>query len=118
MFEWVTILYALCIEASAITNPVALEDRFKFMKTKPVWAIPLILTMFILGISYMVYAFIWLFSDSYPLKVCGLVLCVMSVSALIPVAMKRKMHPIHQRIDSMVCFVTLSLIAYAKTKGW
>ena len=119
MIEWITLSFALILEATAITWPAKeLRDRLPILKCKSVWAALLVVPMFLLSISYLLFSFIWALSGVPPTKVCGGIILIISVLELFGVASGRPRNTFLKRLDGAVCFVCLALIAYTKTKGW
>ena len=122
MIEWITILYAIIMEAIVITRPdLVVSDRLPFLKRKTVWVLVIAAGMLGLSISYLVFQFIWIATDSQPIKFCGAVLLIISGISLLMSSnspTKRKWLILWRQVDAGVCFACLTIIAYAKLKGW
>ena len=119
MLEWITILFALFLEATSVTWPARdLPNRIPFLKWRSVWALPLIVLMFLLSISYLVFSFVWALSEVPSIRVCGMTLLLVSFLEMFWMTRVGAKNPFLRRLDGALCFVCLTLIAYTKTKGW
>lgn len=119
MVEWITLTFALILEATSVTWPAKdLRDRIPFLKLRSVWALLLVVPMFLLSISYLLFSFVWAVSEVPPIRVCGGVILIISILELFWMNSGRPRNMFLKRLDGAVCFVCLALIAYARTKGW
>jgi len=119
MIEWITLFFAIILEATSVTWPGKdLRDRLPFLKQRSVWALLIAVPMFLLSISYLLFSFVWAVSEVPPIRVCGGVILIISLIELFGMVSKRPKSVFLKRIDGAVCFVCLVLIGYAKTKGW
>ena len=119
MIEWLTLFFAMFLEATSLTWPGRdLRDLFPFLKIKKVWVLLLVIPMFLLSISYLLFSFVWAMSEVPPIRVCGCAILVVSMLELFWMTSKRPRSMVLKRLDGAVCFTCLVLIAYTKTKGW
>jgi len=118
MLEWIIIFYGLIMEALIISRPHLELGDTKFLKSKGVWAIGVSVFMLTLSLSYLIYAIYWAASSEFPIRICGTAILCMSFLSMCLTSTGHKRKPLWRRIDGAVCFVCLTLIGYARTKGW
>jgi hypothetical protein len=118
--EWTTIIFALIMEAMVINHPEQeLNERVPFLKKRSVWALALAIPLLVLSLLYAVYQFIWFLTDAVPYRFCGgLMLTLSALSVFRMMFMGGHKHKTFLRqADAGICFVCLTMIAYARLKG-
>jgi len=115
IIESVTIIFAMILEATAITWPeLEIQERLPFLKKRNVWGMGMTLATLLLSLSYMVFSFIWFLNEQQPFQFCGGILIAISFLEFIALSRGVKKPPFLKRLDGAISFVCLTLIGYAR----
>jgi hypothetical protein len=119
MLEWVTIIFAVLMEALTVTWPDReLRNRIPILKRRSTGTFILVAVMLALSVAYLAFSFVWVSSDIMPLRICGGLILAMSFLPLLETHTFGKRHPFSKRLEAAVNFTCLIMVGYMRLKGW